>query len=89
VEQSVRVRVSEKGRVVIPASFRKALGIRAGGVVDLRIEDDELRIATIEHRLRATRRRLKKVFGSGRVLSDELIAERREESRRELDSSGA
>jgi len=39
-----RLRVNENSRVVIPASFRKALGINVGDEVVLRIEDDELRI---------------------------------------------
>ena len=30
MEQETRLRVNENGRVVIPAAFRKALGIEAG-----------------------------------------------------------
>ena len=39
-------RINENGRVVIPASFRRALGIQPGETVVLRIEDNELRITT-------------------------------------------
>ena len=42
MDTEARLRVNENGRVVIPASFRKALGINAGDEVVLRIEDDEL-----------------------------------------------
>jgi AbrB family looped-hinge helix DNA binding protein len=80
----VRAQISEKGRLVIPAKLREALGIHPGDVVELRIEDDELRIVTLDRRIRETRRRLRQVFGSERVLSDELIEERREAARREL-----
>jgi AbrB family looped-hinge helix DNA binding protein len=83
MEQMVRVRVSEKGRLVIPARFREVLGIEAGDIVELRLEDSGIRVATTQHRLREARRRLKKVFGAGRSLSEELIAERREAARRE------
>jgi AbrB family looped-hinge helix DNA binding protein len=83
MEHTVRVRVSEKGRLVIPAQFREALGIEPGDVVEVRLEDNGLRVATMEQRLRDVRRRLKKVFGPGRSLSEELIAERREAARRE------
>jgi AbrB family looped-hinge helix DNA binding protein len=76
--QTVRVRVSEKGRLVIPAQFREALGIEPGDVVEVRLEENGIRVATMEQRLREVRRRLKKVFGPGRSLSEELIAERRE-----------
>ncbi|MGD0369107.1 MAG: AbrB/MazE/SpoVT family DNA-binding domain-containing protein [Acidobacteriaceae bacterium] len=83
MEHTVRVRVSEKGRLVIPAQFREALGIEPGDVVEVRLEDNGLRVATMEQRLRDVRRRLKKIFGPGRSLSEELIAERREAARRE------
>ena len=52
----VRTRVNQNGRLVIPASFRKKLGIRAGDEVELRIEDDELRITTMKHRLERAQR---------------------------------
>ncbi|MFY9748145.1 MAG: AbrB/MazE/SpoVT family DNA-binding domain-containing protein [Acidobacteriaceae bacterium] len=83
MEHTVRVRVSEKGRLVIPAQFREALGIEPGDLVEVRLEDNGLRVATMQQRLRDVRRRLKKVFGPGRSLSGELIAERREAARRE------
>jgi AbrB family looped-hinge helix DNA binding protein len=83
MEHPVRVRVSEKGRLVIPAQFREVLGIEPGDVVELRLEENGIRVATTAQRLREVRRRLKKVFGPGRSLSEELIAERREAARRE------
>ena len=48
-----RMRVNENGRVVIPASFRKRLGIRVGDEVVLHIQDDELlrKIATFLDRI--------------------------------------
>jgi AbrB family looped-hinge helix DNA binding protein len=48
MEAETRMRINENGRLVIPASFRKALGINVGDEVVLRIEDDELRITTLE-----------------------------------------
>ena len=55
MSSETRLRVNENGRVVIPASFRKALGINAGDEVVLRIEDDELRITTLKRRLERSR----------------------------------
>ncbi len=78
-----RVKMTENGRVVIPASFRKALGIEAGDEVILRLEDDELRITTMERRIRAAQRRAQKYLKPGVSLVDELIAERREAAKRE------
>jgi AbrB family looped-hinge helix DNA binding protein len=78
-----RLRVNENGRVVIPASFRKALGIRAGDEVVLQMKDDELRISTVKSRVERAQRRVRRYMKSGRSLADELIAERREAAKRE------
>ena len=78
-----RLRVNENGRVVIPASFRKALGISIGDEVLLRIEDDELRITTLKRRLERAQRLVRQHIKPGASLVDELIAERREAARNE------
>ena len=78
-----RLRVNENGRVVIPASFRKALGISVGDEVLLRIEDDELRITTLKRRLERAQRLVRQHIKPGASLVDELIAERREAARNE------
>jgi AbrB family looped-hinge helix DNA binding protein len=78
-----RARVNENGRVVIPASYRKALGINVGDEVLLRIENDELRISTLKRRLERARRRIRRYVRPGRLLADEFIAERREAAKRE------
>lgn len=78
-----RLRVNENGRVVIPASFRKALGINPGDEVVLRLEEDELRITAQKHRLDRARRLVRKYIKPGKSLADELIAERREAARKE------
>jgi AbrB family looped-hinge helix DNA binding protein len=83
MNSEIRARVNENGRVVIPASFRKALGINAGDEIVLRIEDDELRITTLKQRLEKARRRIRRYVKPGKSLVDELIAERREAARRE------
>jgi AbrB family looped-hinge helix DNA binding protein len=44
-------RINQNGRVAIPASFRRALGIESGDTIVLRIENDELRITTLRQRL--------------------------------------
>jgi AbrB family looped-hinge helix DNA binding protein len=36
MKEEIRIRVNENGRVVIPSSFRKALGINVGDEVVLR-----------------------------------------------------
>jgi len=83
VNTETRQRVNENGRVVIPASFRKALGINIGDEVVLRMEDDELRITTLKRRVERAQRLVRKHVKRGTSLVDELIAERREAARNE------
>jgi AbrB family looped-hinge helix DNA binding protein len=78
-----RLKVNENGRVVIPASFRKALGIKTGDEVVLRMEDDELRITTTRRRIERAQRLVRKYVKPGVSLVDELIAERREAAKNE------
>jgi AbrB family looped-hinge helix DNA binding protein len=78
-----RLKVNENGRVVIPALFRKALGIHAGDVIVLRMEDDELRITTLKRRIERAQQHVRKYVKPGVSLVDELIADRRREARNE------
>ena len=78
----VDVRFDTDGRMAVPASIRKALGIRSGERHVARIEDEQLVIekpASVERRIRARFRN-----AAGCSLADELVAERREEVRREV-----
>jgi AbrB family looped-hinge helix DNA binding protein len=83
LKQETRTRVNENGRVVIPAAFRKAMGINVGDEVVLRIEDDELRILTLKRRIERAQRLVRRHVKPGTSLADELIAERREAAQRE------
>jgi AbrB family looped-hinge helix DNA binding protein len=78
-----RTRVGADGRIVIPASFRKTLGISVGEEVVLRIEDDELRIFTLKTRIKRAQRLVRRHVAKGVSLVDELIAERRRGAGRE------
>ena len=83
MDRQIRTIVGEKGRVVIPASFREALDIKVGDEVELRIEDNELRVSTLKTRLARAQQRVRRLIKPGRLLSRELIAERREAARNE------
>ena len=75
--------INENGRIVIPASFRRVLGIRPGDTIVLRIENDELRMTTLRQRLAKAQQVVRKHVPRNTSLVDELIAERREAARRE------
>lgn len=78
------VQFGAQGRVVVPAPIRKALGFRPGDTLVARVEDDHLVIEKPESVERRIRDRFRK--SRSRSLADELVAERREEARRENES---
>jgi len=77
-----QVRVGPQGRVVIPAALRRELKLEPGDVLIARAEDDRLVLETRDAILERWRRRFAHI-PSDVSLADELIAERREEARRE------
>ncbi|HLY59907.1 MAG TPA: AbrB/MazE/SpoVT family DNA-binding domain-containing protein [Terriglobia bacterium] len=79
----VKLRVTENGRVVLPAAFRKALDIHPGDQVVARLEGDEVRITTLRRRLERIQRHVRQYVKPGTSLADELIADRREAARHE------
>ena len=78
------VQLGAQGRVVVPAPIRKTLGFRPGDTLVARVEDDHLVIEKPESVERRIRSRFRK--SRARSLADELLAERREEARREDES---
>ena len=71
------------GRVVVPAGFRKALGIRNGQEVLMVLDDGFVRLQTVDaalERVREIARRRR--MGAGSVV-DDFIAERRAEAAKE------
>lgn len=83
MHEEIRTRVSQNGRIVIPASFREAMGIDVGDEVVLRLQNDELRITTKQRRIQRAQERARRFLKPGTSLVDELIAERREAAKHE------
>ena len=81
---TVSVRVGLQGRIVIPAHIRDALDIHPGQTLIARVEDGRLVLESRDQIIA----RLKSTFAQvPREISlvDELIAERREEARKEAE----
>ena len=83
MELQARVLVGEKGRIVIPAEIREALGIKIGDAVEIHLENYEIRISTRRARVRRAQEWARKVIPPGISLADELSAERREAAKNE------
>lgn len=47
--QSIDVKVAANGRMILPASVRKAMGLHGDAKVILTIEDDQVRLSPIGH----------------------------------------
>jgi AbrB family looped-hinge helix DNA binding protein len=77
-EEVVTTTLAEGGRIVIPASYRRALGVRPGDEIVLRFADGEIRITSRAQARRGAREYVRSLVGDGTSLADELIRERRE-----------
>jgi antitoxin PrlF len=78
--------LSAEGRVVIPVSIRKELGLEPGTTLTFRAENGRVVMSTRE----AALAELQRMFAAARpagapLMSEELIAERRAEAAREQD----
>jgi AbrB family looped-hinge helix DNA binding protein len=63
MKNEIFVRVDKRGRVVIPASFRKKLGMKDGDPILFRVEDGELVVTTVKRHLKRARQRPQTVSG--------------------------
>ena len=84
-QSNVTSRLNDNGRIVIPAEIRQKMGIKPGDTLFLTLEGDVLKIESQLGRIRRVQESLRQLIPADRVLSDELIAERREEARHELE----
>ena len=76
----IRTRIAESGRIVIPAEYRKALGLQPGDDVIVRLEGQEVRVLSLREAVRQAQELVRQFVPAGVSLVDELIAERRAEA---------
>lgn len=81
IEQS-EVRIGRQGRLVVPASLRRALALQPGDTLNARVEGGRLVLEKREHILARLKARFAGVPPEVSLV-DELIAERRAEALRE------
>jgi AbrB family looped-hinge helix DNA binding protein len=78
--QEAHATLNESGRIVIPVSIRKLLGVQPGDELILLVENDEVKLTTARRRMERAQQLFAQYVGTGARLSDELIADRRKES---------
>jgi AbrB family looped-hinge helix DNA binding protein len=79
----VKGRIAEGGRILVPAAYRKALGLARGDTILIELRGEELRIRPARSALRRLQDKLKTYAAADGLVSEELIAERRAEAARE------
>ena len=78
-----RGKIVSGGRLIVPAEFRRALGLSDGDTVVMEVDGDELHVRPIKSALRRIQRRLGRYVATGESVADELIADRRAEAKRD------
>jgi AbrB family looped-hinge helix DNA binding protein len=77
---NAKTTLSANGRIVIPAAIREQMGFAPGDTLLMEVEDGVLRVESFDARLTRIQDELLQLAGPERMLSDELIAERRAEA---------
>ncbi len=75
--------MSENGRIVIPAAYRKSMGLKPGEALVMRMDEDGIHIQSRRQALARAQAQVRKYVPEGVSLVDDLIAERRREAKRE------
>jgi AbrB family looped-hinge helix DNA binding protein len=76
----IKTTMAAGGKVVIPAEYRRALGLKPGDHVIMALEDDEIRIMTPDRSVRHAQSLVRSHVPEGRDMAEELVRERREEA---------
>ena len=80
--EQVKSRMVEGGRIIVPAAFRRAMGVAAGDALVLELHGDELRVRPA----RSALRRIQELVAARApapgepLVSEELLADRRREA---------
>jgi AbrB family looped-hinge helix DNA binding protein len=77
---ATRAKIAAGGRIVIPAEYRNALGLKEGDSVVLCLDDNEIHLYSFAEAIRRAQDLIHPYIEPGRSLVDELIAERRREA---------
>ncbi|TMD08026.1 MAG: AbrB/MazE/SpoVT family DNA-binding domain-containing protein [Chloroflexi bacterium] len=79
----IRKRIGQNGRLGIPTSYRRALGVKPGDELVLVLGDGEVRILARGTAIKRAQAVVRRFVPKNRRLSDELIKDRRAEASRD------
>jgi AbrB family looped-hinge helix DNA binding protein len=82
-----RLKIGEAGRIVIPAEMRAAMMVKPGDTVTAEVVEGEFRIVSPAVAIRRAQNLARKILPADVSWVDELIADRREEARREAEEA--
>ena len=74
-----RAKIGQGGRILIPAYYRKKLGLKPGDEVLLILDEGEVRVVTTRRAIERAQALVRQYVPAGHSLVDELLKDRREE----------
>ena len=77
------VRIIEGGKIVLPAVLRRKHGFTVGQTLVVQDDGDSITIQSLDEAVSRAQAIMAKIAPPDRLLSDELIADRRREAERE------
>ncbi|EAZ90584.1 AbrB/MazE/SpoVT family DNA-binding domain-containing protein [Crocosphaera chwakensis] len=81
-DKGTTTKITDGGRIVIPAEYRRALALNTGDDVILTLEEGTIRILPRTEALRRAQKIVTR-YTKNKELSSELIEERRQEAKNE------
>ncbi len=79
----VRTKIGAGGRVVIPARYRKRIGVDVGDEVVLVLDGESVRLLTPRQAVKQAQAIVRRYIPAADRLADELIEDRRREATRD------
>lgn len=79
MQEMMDIRIAENGRMVLPRSARKALGVTGAGIVVLSIDGDNVKLTSIHQSIKRAQELYRK-HAKIDLSVDDFIAERRAEA---------
>ena len=80
---SQAVKIVDGGKLIIPAQFRRKLGIDVGDTVVVEMDEDGLHVRSLTSAVRQAQNIVRGFVPEDAHLADDLITERRAEAERE------